>query len=288
MGLGTAAASAGMFAGAPITADWIDGLGRVYLFPGVSFVLILPLLIFVARVSETLRAVAWQTIHGALSKSPFQSVLHLVILRLFRLWISRSVYSNPLPAYIIDEGLTPIIGAWSLALIGLFNIAGSFLWAGRDRFTQTKTPLWYLSDTRNRQHPIYHGPTNGHERSVLFGGYGDFVAVHRTANHGINRADPVAVFSTLVGLVFFSHRVGGFLGAWLGGKLYDTTGGYQAMWVAAIVLGLIATVLHLPIRDTPGALAKQRHHNLRFGMVPPPRLEQGTSGSTIQRSNQLS
>ena len=62
--------------------------------------------------------------------------------------------------------------------------------------------------------------------------------------------------STLAGLVFFSHQVGGFLGTWLDGKLYDSTGDYQAMWVAAIVLGLIATVLHLSIRETPGALAK--------------------------------
>lgn len=57
-------------------------------------------------------------------------------------------------------------------------------------------------------------------------------------------------------VLFFSHQVGGFLGAWLGGKLYDTTGDYEAMWVAAIVQGLIAKVLHLPIRETPGALAK--------------------------------
>jgi predicted MFS family arabinose efflux permease len=62
--------------------------------------------------------------------------------------------------------------------------------------------------------------------------------------------------STMAGLVFFSHQVGGFLGAWLGGNLYDTTGDYQAMWVAAIALGLMATVLHLPIRETPGALAQ--------------------------------
>ena len=62
--------------------------------------------------------------------------------------------------------------------------------------------------------------------------------------------------STLAGLVFFSHQVGGFLGAWLGRKLYGTTGDYQAMWVAAIILGLIATVLHLPIRETLGALAR--------------------------------
>lgn len=68
----------------------------------------------------------------------------------------------------------------------------------------------------------------------------------------------VQYLSTLAGLVFFSHQVGGFLGAWLGGKLYDTTRDYQDMWVAAIVLGLIATVLHLPIRETPGAQAKAK------------------------------
>ena len=62
--------------------------------------------------------------------------------------------------------------------------------------------------------------------------------------------------STLAGLVFFSHQVGGFLGAWLGGRLYDLTGNYEAMWIAAILFGLLATVIHLPIRETAGKLAQ--------------------------------
>ncbi len=63
-------------------------------------------------------------------------------------------------------------------------------------------------------------------------------------------------FSTLGGLVFFSHQVGGFLGAWLGGRIYDATGDYSAMWWAAIALGLLATLLHIPIREEPGELAR--------------------------------
>ena len=62
--------------------------------------------------------------------------------------------------------------------------------------------------------------------------------------------------STLVGLVFFSHQVGGFLGAWLGGLLYDLTGKYSSMWLTAIFLGILATIIHLPIRETPGPLAR--------------------------------
>ena len=62
--------------------------------------------------------------------------------------------------------------------------------------------------------------------------------------------------STLAGLVFFSHQVGGFLGAWLGGRLYDVSGNYEAMWIAAILFGLLATVIHLPIREQASRLAQ--------------------------------
>ena len=61
---------------------------------------------------------------------------------------------------------------------------------------------------------------------------------------------------TLAGLVFFSHQTGAFIGAWLGGRIYDSTNDYSMMWWAAIGLGLLATIIHLPIKEKAGALAR--------------------------------
>ena len=55
----------------------------------------------------------------------------------------------------------------------------------------------------------------------------------------------------LLGIVFFSHQIGSFLGVWLAGRLYDSTGSYESVWWMAIALGLAATLLHLPIADRP-------------------------------------
>ena len=59
---------------------------------------------------------------------------------------------------------------------------------------------------------------------------------------------------TLFGIVFFSHQIGSFLGAWLGGYLFETTGSYTLMWQLAVLLGIIAALLHWPIRDEPVAV----------------------------------
>ena len=56
---------------------------------------------------------------------------------------------------------------------------------------------------------------------------------------------------TLYGLVFFSHQLGSFLGVWLGGTLYDSTGGYEAVWWVGVGVGLISALVHLPIDETP-------------------------------------
>jgi len=57
--------------------------------------------------------------------------------------------------------------------------------------------------------------------------------------------------ATLFGIVFFSHQVGSFLGAWLGGRLFDMTGSYDLMWWISVALGIAAGILHLPIADKP-------------------------------------
>lgn len=261
MGLGTAAASAGMFAGAPIATTLIGWMGWSVsiFFLAFSFVLILPLLIFVARVSETpAGGGAANNTWGAVKVAFSDRSYTLLFFGFFVCGFHVQFIQTHLPAYIIDEGLTPIIGAWSLALIGLFNIAGSFLsgWSGQVYPKPKLLSGIYL--TRAIVITLFiMAPVTG--SSVLFFSAAMGILWLSTVpltTGIIAQTQGLRYLSTMAGLVFFSHQVGGFLGAWLGGKLYDTTGDYQAMWVAAIALGLMATVLHLPIRETPGALAK--------------------------------
>ena len=228
-------------------------------FVAASFVQILPLLILVARVSETpagdgVANNTWGAVKMAFSDRSYT----LLFFGFFVCGFHVQFIQTHLPAYIIDEGLAPIVGAWSLALIGLFNITGSFLsgWSG-----QIYPKLQLLSGiylTRAIVITLFiMAPLTGTSVLVFSAVMGILWLSTVPLTTGlIAQTQGLRYLSTLAGLVFFSHQVGGFLGAWLGGKLYDTTGDYQAIWIAAIALGLMATALHLPICETPGALAK--------------------------------
>ena len=72
----------------------------------------------------------------------------------------------------------------------------------------------------------------------------------------IAQTQGLTYLSTLAGLVFFSHQVGGFIGAWLGGWFFDTYQDYGSVWWIAVALGLLAALVHLPIRESPGVLAR--------------------------------
>ena len=163
-----------------------------------------------------------------------------------------------LPAYITDEGLAPIIGAWSLALIGLFNIGGSFFsgWSGQIYSKPKLLSAIYASRAAVIALFIF-TPLSGTSVLVFSAAMGILWLSTVPLTTGlIAQTQGLKFLSTLAGLVFFSHQVGGFLGAWLGGRLYDITGNYEAMWIAAILFGLAATIIHLPIKEQPGKLAQ--------------------------------
>ena len=67
----------------------------------------------------------------------------------------------------------------------------------------------------------------------------------------------VRYLSMLGGFVFLSHQVGSFMGAWLGGKLYDSTGSYDLVWVIAVALGVFAALINLPVRESPITAARR-------------------------------
>ena len=261
LGLGTAAASAGMFAGAPIATTLIGtiGWGVAIFFVAASFLIILPLLIFVSRTSEkpSLSREKLNTIQAI--KTAFSDRSYtLLFFGFFVCGFHVQFIQTHLPAYIIDEGLAPIIGAWSLALIGLFNIGGSFFagWSGQIYSKPKLLASIYASRAAVIALFIF-TPLSGTSVLVFSAAMGILWLSTVPLTTGlIAQTQGLKFLSTLAGLVFFSHQVGGFLGAWLGGRLFDLTGNYEAMWIAAILFGLAATIIHLPIKEQPGKLAQ--------------------------------
>ncbi len=261
LGLGTAAASAGMFAGAPIATTLIGtiGWGIAIFFVAASFLIILPLLIFVSRASkkpssfrEKVNTI--QAIKIAFSDRSYT----LLFFGFFVCGFHVQFIQTHLPAYITDEGLAPIIGAWSLALIGLFNIGGSFFsgWSGQIYSKPKLLAAIYASRAAVIALFIF-TPLSGTSVLVFSAAMGILWLSTVPLTTGlIAQTQGLKFLSTLAGLVFFSHQVGGFLGARLGGRLFDLKGNYEAMWIAAILFGLAATIIHLPIKEQPGKLAQ--------------------------------
>ena len=156
-----------------------------------------------------------------------------------------------LPAYLGDHGLPEMVGATALALVGLFNMGGSWLF-GRlgDRYRK-KYLLSFLYFARALVISGFLVVPVTTATALVFAcaiGFLWLATVPLTSGMVAQIFGP-ARLSSLYGIVFFSHQVGGFLGVWLGGRIYDATGSYDAVWIGAIVLGVAAAVVHLPIRD---------------------------------------
>ncbi len=261
LGLGTAAASTGMFVAAPLASLLIASFGwqTSILVIAASFLLILPMLTFIARVSRPTAAAGPGGQVGDAIRTAFGDRAYVLLFAgFFVCGFHVSFIQTHLPAYIADQGLAPIIAAWSLGLIGLFNIAGSFAsgWSG-----QVYSKKKVLSGIYFVRAVVITGfiliplsPASVLVFSALMGVL--WLSTVPLTTGLVAQTQGLRFLSTLAGLVFFSHQTGAFIGAWLGGRLYDTTGSYDAMWWAAIALGLLATLLHLPIRETPGPLAQ--------------------------------
>ncbi len=156
-----------------------------------------------------------------------------------------------LPGVVAACGLPPWVGAWSLAVIGLFNIAGSLAmgWAvGRWRM---KSLLSLVYAARALAVLVFVLSPKSAAVMLVFAaamGLTFLSTVPPTAGLVAKFFGP-ANMATLFGIVMVSHQLGGFLGAWLGGKAFEASGNYDWMWYADIVLAVAAALLHLPIRE---------------------------------------
>ncbi len=164
-----------------------------------------------------------------------------------------------LPNVVAMCGLPPSISAWSLGLLGLFNIFGSLgmgLAVGRWRM---KSLLSLVYAARAVAVMIFLASPKTATVMLIFAavmGLTFLSTVPPTAGLVAKFFGP-ANMATLFGIVMLSHQVGGFLGAWLGGKVFTMTGSYDTIWMIDIVLAIGAALIHMPIREAPLGLKMQ-------------------------------
>ncbi|MEM7320653.1 MAG: MFS transporter, partial [Pseudomonadota bacterium] len=150
------------------------------------------------------------------------------------------------------------LGAWALALIGLANVGGTLLagWAGK-RFTK-KYLLAAIYTGRTLVSAVFIlmpiTPLSVIVFSVAMGSL--WLATVPLTSGLVAHIYGLRYMGTLYGIVFFSHQLGGFLGVWLGGRMYDIYGDYNLVWWIGIGVGAFSAIVHLPIRERPLAQAQ--------------------------------
>lgn len=254
-GIVTAGGSLGQFLVVPAAQMLIGDLGyRMALIVLAGVVAIIaPLAIGMAGRTE--RAATQeddQTLSAALGQAAAHRSYWLLNAGFFVCGFHIAFIATHFPAYLSDKGLGIEVGAQALALVGLFNIFGSYLFG--------------VSGDRWRKHHVLSGLYAARGAVIiafLFAPATSTTALLFAAAMGflwlgtvpltsglVGQIFGTRYLSTLYGIVFLSHQVGSFFGAWAAGVAYDLTGNYDLAWAASIALAIVAAIVHLPIRDT--------------------------------------
>jgi len=263
LGLGTAAGSFGQVVFSPIAQGFIQysgwsatltGLALVVLFL-IPLALVLPTVVKSNIADNPNNDSVQQSLKEAVREAMGHRGFVLLTTGFFVCGFHVAFITVHFPSYVRDLGLDPKIGAYSLALIGLFNIIGSF---GSGIIGQRYSMKLSLSAIYFARACII--------LALLLSPKTPFVILLFAAIMGILWLSTVPLttgiiaqvfgvqyMGTLFGIVFLSHQIGSFLGVWLGGVLYDRTGSYDGMWWAGVFFGLLAAVIHIPINEKPVA-----------------------------------
>ena len=157
-----------------------------------------------------------------------------------------------MPSYLKDKGLSPDVATYALALIGLFNVFGTYL-AGslgqrlpKRHILSTIYILRSVAIVAFLMLPLT--PASVYVFSAVMGLL--WLSTVPPTNAVVAQIFGVRFLSMLGGFVFLSHQIGSFLGVWLGGKLFDTTGSYDVVWWIAVALGVFAALINMPVRET--------------------------------------
>jgi predicted MFS family arabinose efflux permease len=254
-GIVNAGGSFGQFIMAPIAAALMMGIGwaNAMQVMGLLVLLCLPAA-FLLKGNSLQAAPAGQKVVGtreAIGTALRNRSYVLLGLGFFVCGFHVAFLATHLPGVIAACGLPTQWAGWSLAMIGLFNIIGSVAmgWAvGRWRM---KSLLSLVYATRAVAVIVFLlAPKTGPVMLVFAAVMGlTFLSTVPPTAGLVAKFFGPANMATLFGIVMLTHQIGGFLGAWLGGKVFEATGAYDWVWYIDIVLAVGAALIHLPIRE---------------------------------------
>lgn len=256
MGVAGAAGSFGQFLMVPVEGLLIAHAGwQVALLALAAVVLLIgPLAIGLReRASAGVEVRRDQTIIQALREAFRYPSFMLLMAGFFVCGFQLVFIGVHIPSYLKDKGLSPQVASYALALIGLFNVLGTYLAGTLDvRFPRRKILAFIYAARALAIAAFIWLPITPMSVYVFASVMGLlWLSTVPPVNASIAHIFGVAHLSMLSGFVFFSHQVGSFLGVWLGGLLYDRNGNYDLVWQLSIALGVLAAIVSLPIREVP-------------------------------------
>jgi MFS family permease len=192
-----------------------------------------------------------QSIGAALAEAAAHRGFWLLTASFFVCGFQTLFIMTHLPAYLVDQGLTPTQGMAALAVLGLFNIFGSYgAGALGARYSKRLLLAWFYA-TRAIAIGLFLAAPLSPAGTYLFAAVLGltWLGTVPLTNSLVGQIFGVKYLSTLFSIAFLGHQLGAFIGAWAGGAMFDLTGSYRLVWLAAIALSVLATALCVPIDE---------------------------------------
>ena len=257
MGVAAAAGSFGQFLMVPTEGFLIQTLGwqQALLTLAAAVLLIVPLALGLRekQFSNGASAERSQTIGQAFREALRYPSFQLLMAGYFVCGFQVVFIGVHLPSFLKDKGLSPQVAGYALALIGLFNVFGTYIAGSLGQKMAKRKILATIYFSRAVVITVFLmlpiSPATVYVFAAIMGFL--WLSTVPPTNALVAQIFGIQHLSMLSGFVFFSHQIGSFLGVWLGGYLYDRTGSYNVVWLIAIALGVVAGLVNLPVREEP-------------------------------------
>ena len=254
MGVAAAAGSFGQFLMVPVENWLIGSFGwqQALFFLGCLALLIIPLAFGLKEPPFTKPAGVQQSMTQAVREAFAYPSFRWLMAGYFVCGFQVVFIGIHMPSYLKDHGLTPNVATTALALIGLFNVIGTYAAGSLGQRMPKRYILSGIYALRSVVIIIFISlPLTPMSVYVFASAIGVlWLSTVPPTNAVVAQIFGVQYLSMLSGFVFVSHQLGSFMGAWLGGRLYDMTGSYDVVWWIAVALGVFAAIANLPVKET--------------------------------------